>query len=208
METALPICTATEIFCSRKVVSRGSPVSMDIRLPSSLTNANPSQFRGPRVSIAMTTKRWLGGKSWYFCCLEDDACFAAAPAWVHVDGKLDAARESGTVASQARYLPLDQGISVLPSGLRLDPGINPVGSRVALIFALPNALWMMLLPCLRCRPALLLHDKPWFPRASTCEPQWQVWGMQMFAPKRSPVDTLMASLVIRKPTAVMGGTLS
>ena len=53
-EAALLICK--KILCNKKLVSRGSRVDAEMRLPSSLAKARPSGFQGPKVSMATGTK--------------------------------------------------------------------------------------------------------------------------------------------------------
>src|SRR5580704_16192894 len=97
-----------------------------------------------------------------------------------------------------------------PSGLSDEPGIRPEGSLVTGIPALLNALRIVSLTsaCLDWRPALLMHDKPCAPLASTCLPHMHVNGMHRLAPSRSPVATRMASLSSLKPSDDDGMTLS
>jgi len=63
----------------------------------------------------------------YFWRLRAAAWLAAAPAVILVDGRWDAASESGTVASQAKHFSLAHGIREAPSGLRDVPASSPTG---------------------------------------------------------------------------------
>src|SRR6218665_3415317 len=74
-----------------------------------------SAFTGPRVSKAMGTNTWVAGNNAYLAVLRTAACSAAEPAEIAVCDKYDAAQVWTTVASQAMYLPADQGMSVAPS---------------------------------------------------------------------------------------------
>jgi len=142
-ETALPYCTAMDSLWKRNVVSLGSPVTAVVRRPSSEMKLKPSEFHGPNVSTARGTKVCVDANAAYFCCFKVAAWLAAAPAEVHVVLRCDAAIVSAQVASQARHLPLDHGIKVAPSGLRLLPGIKPAGSLHDATLALVNALQTM-----------------------------------------------------------------
>ena len=53
--------------------------------------------------------------------------------------------------------------------------------------------------CLLVRPALLLHDNPWMPKASTIAPQGQPWGAHKFTPSLKPIATRTASSSSLKP---------
>ena len=209
-EETFPFCTAIETLCRRYEVSRGSLVTSEVRLPNSCRKFSPSTLCGPSVSTATATTWCVGVRSAYFCSFPTEACAAAAPAVTLVDGRCDIANVSGVVASQARHLPLAQGMRVTPSGLRLLPTIKPVGSLVEATSALINARCTMslIIACLWWRPALLSQERPWLPRAFTWALQRQAWGMHRLAPRRKPVATLIASLVILRPIAVIGGAFS
>src|SRR6218665_673549 len=86
-----------------------------MRRPNSERNSAPSAFTGPRVSKAMETNTWVAGNNAYLAVLRTAACSAAEPAEIAVCHKYDAAQLWTTVASQAMYLPADQGMSVAPS---------------------------------------------------------------------------------------------
>ena len=53
--------------------------------------------------------------------------------------------------------------------------------------------------CLLVRPALLLHDNPWMPKASTIAPQGQPCGAHKFTPSLKPIATRTASSSSLKP---------
>src|ERR1700759_5453686 len=147
-DDALPSCTATEILCSKKFVSLGSLATSVVRLPNSRMKSRPSTLHGPRVSMAIVTKWYVGDNALYFCPLRTAECAAAAPAELQVDCKCDIHRVSGVVASQARHLPLDHGMSGAPSSRKLDPASSPDGSFVAAMRALPRA---------RCTMSLIIE---------------------------------------------------
>src|SRR5215469_10906329 len=96
-----------------------------------------------------------------------------------------------------------------PSGLSEEFGIRPEGSLDTGTPALLKALRMVSFTCacLDCRPALLMHDKPCAPLASTCLPHGQMNGVHRVAPRRSPVAIRMASLSSRRPSDGTGITL-
>jgi len=127
-DTALPHCTAMESLCRRKVVSLGSPVTKVVLRPSSLIKSKPSVFHGPNVSIATGTKICVGANAAYFWCLRIPAWATAAPAELQVLVRWDWTTVSEHVASHVKHLPLDHGINVVPSGLKLLPAIKLVGS--------------------------------------------------------------------------------
>src|SRR6218665_2456799 len=83
-----------------------------MRRPNSERNSAPSAFTGPRVSKAMGTNTWGAGNNAYLAVLPTAACSVAEPAEIAVCDKYDAAQVWTTVASQAMYLPADQGMSV------------------------------------------------------------------------------------------------
>ena len=65
----------------RKVVSRMSPVTTDMRRPSSLRKMSASAHTGPKDSIAISTKKLLlMASSLYFANLRADNCSATKPA--------------------------------------------------------------------------------------------------------------------------------
>src|SRR6218665_2091361 len=113
---ALWSCTQMERHCKRKLVSRWSPETDEMRRPNSERNCAPSAFTDPRVLKAMGTNTWVAGNSAYFSHLRTAACSAAEPSKIVVYDKYDAAQVWTAVASQAMYFPADQGMSVAPSG--------------------------------------------------------------------------------------------
>src|SRR6218665_936692 len=127
---ALWRCTQMERRCKRKLVSRWSPETDEMRRPNSERNCVPSAFTGPRVSKAMRTYTWVADNSAYFSDLRTAACSAAEPAEIAVCDKYDAAHVWTTVASQAMYFPADQGMSVAPSGRLPSFRSRPDGSFV------------------------------------------------------------------------------
>src|SRR6218665_2012954 len=98
-----------------------------MRCPNSKRNSAPSAFTGPRVSKAMGTNTWVAGNNAYLAVLRTAACSAAEPAEIAVCNKYDAAQVWTTVASQAMYLPADQGMSA-PSGRLPSVRRRPDGS--------------------------------------------------------------------------------
>src|SRR6218665_2292738 len=84
-----------------------------MRCPNYERNSAPSAFTGQRVSKEMATNKWVAGNNAYLAVLRTAACSAAE---IAVCDKYDAAQVWTTVASQAMYLPADQGMSVAPSG--------------------------------------------------------------------------------------------
>lgn len=94
-------------------------------------------------------------------------------------GRLEEAKVSGQVTSQAKQRPRLHGVIVAPSGLCADPGISPDGSFIDGIPALLQALNIMSFTsvCLNWRlEALFTQDNPWAPRPSTGLPHTQVKG--------------------------------
>src|SRR6218665_2269962 len=71
---------------------------------------------------------WVAGNNAYLAVLRTAACSAAEPAEIAVCDKYDAAQVWTTVASQAMYLPADQGMSVAPSGRLPSVRRRPDGS--------------------------------------------------------------------------------
>ena len=64
----------------KKVVSRISPVTTDMRRPSSLQKVSVSAHIGPKDSIAIDTKIWIMASSLYFANLCADDCLTTNPA--------------------------------------------------------------------------------------------------------------------------------
>src|SRR6218665_961936 len=104
---------------------------MKCDVPTPKRNSAPSEFTGPRVSKAMGTNTWVAGNNAYLAVLQTAACSAAEPAEIAVCDKYDAAQVWTTVASQAMYLPADQGINVAPS------------SRLPLVHRRPDGSFML-----------------------------------------------------------------
>jgi len=67
--------------------------------------------------------------------LFDATLSAAAPAIADVASKCDAAIVSGTVTSNIKHFPFDQGMSVTPSGRFPSLLVKPSGSFDAVIIA-------------------------------------------------------------------------
>ena len=67
------------------------------------------------VSTATGTKRYLGISSRYFSILRLAACSAAAPAFLDVPLRCEAAWVSGEVASQRRHFPACHAVKMTPS---------------------------------------------------------------------------------------------
>src|SRR6218665_2608808 len=117
-----------------KGAAGGNFFRVDIRrqmkcdVPSPERNSAPSSFTGPRVSKAMGTNTWVAGNNAYLAVLRTAACSAAEPAEIAVFDMYDAAQVWTTVASQAMYLPADQGMSVAPSGRLPSVRRRPDGS--------------------------------------------------------------------------------
>src|SRR6218665_1046898 len=100
-----------------------SPETDETRRSNCERNSAPSAFAGPRVS-----NTWVAGNNAYLALLRTAACSAAEPAEIAVCDKYDAAQVWTTVASQAMYLPADQGMSVAPSGRLPSVRRRPDGS--------------------------------------------------------------------------------
>ena len=99
------------------------------------------------------------------------ALSAAAVALVDVSPMHGLANVSGMVLSHASGLPLVHGICVAPSGLLPSDLDKPTGSSTAGYCAFFTDLQMIsfIWACRICLGALLLHDKPCRPCASTIE---------------------------------------
>src|SRR6218665_1677095 len=85
---------------------------------------------GPRVSITAGWKTCVVGKAAYFSALRFAAWTDAGPTDAACGKMYDAAHVWTTVASNARYIPVDQGTRVAPSGLLPSVPNRPAGSRV------------------------------------------------------------------------------
>ena len=103
----------------------------------------PSSLIGPSVSTAIGTKRYLGISSRYFSIFRFAACSAAAPAFLKVPLRCEAAWVSGEIASQRRHFPACHAVKVTPSGRLASVRCKPSGSLVDGMFALDNALQIM-----------------------------------------------------------------
>jgi len=123
------------------------------------------------------------------------AISAAAP-----DSRADASTyESAdvqmTVTSQTTGLPDCHGISVMPSGrfpsVRLRPAVSFETEKPAEEKALATTSFKTW--CLAPVPGACLHTRLRMPHASTCAPQRQRRGAQIFIPSRIPTATLTAS---------------
>ena len=84
-----------------------------------------SALIAPVVSIATGLNVTVGLMSWYFSFLLSSDWLATADAAVVASVKLEGANVFGQVKSQARHLPCDQGMVVIPSGLRSSDGQSP-----------------------------------------------------------------------------------
>jgi len=84
METALPHCIATEIRWKRWIVSSGSSVMTEMRLPMSLIASIACWFQEPAVSIAVGMKTCVAVRSTYLAVFEFAALLAAEPASAEV----------------------------------------------------------------------------------------------------------------------------
>src|SRR6218665_425912 len=128
---ALWHCTQMERRCRRKFLSRCYLETDEMRRPNSERNSAPSAFTGQRVSKAKGTNTWVAGNNAIILVvLRTAACSAAEPAEIAVCDKYDAAQVWTTVASQAMYLPADQGMSVAPSGRLPSVRRRPDGSSM------------------------------------------------------------------------------
>src|SRR6218665_1623960 len=96
------------------------------------------------------------GNNAYLAVLRTAACSAAEPGEIAVCDKYDAAHMWTTVASQAMYLPADQGMSVAPSGrmhVKLCPALHNIFSylwvenRIFNKFKLKNLICVNIVKC-------------------------------------------------------------
>ena len=119
----------------------------------------------------------------------------------------DWANVSGTVKSHVDDFPCDQWISVAPSGRLPSVLDSPTGSLHARTCALSMTLRRMssIKDCLTCRGALILHDRPWRPLASTWDPHTHWWGWQMEVPSRYLTATRISSADSLTLTEANGG---
>src|SRR5664279_2043744 len=114
--------------CNKKLVSRESPVTDEIRFPASLMKAKACEFQQPDDSTAIGTNMCERIKSAYLVFLSMAALSAAAPACWAVESIYDVAKVSEIVTSQTRPRPLDHGTIVAPSGRLPSDLVNPTGS--------------------------------------------------------------------------------
>ena len=112
---------------------------------------------------------------------------------------------------RTRNIPCDtsahfQGTNVIPSVLFSSFKNRPVGSLEAGTPDRMHARKIMSfnILCLLVRPALLLHDNPWMPKASTIAPQGQPCGAHKFTPSLKPIATRTASSSSLKPQEETG----
>ena len=110
-----------------------------MRFPISCTSSIALSFREPPVSMETGKKMCEFSKVLYLAHLLITARSAAAPACMAVSCMCESAYVSGTITSQAKGLPLSQGIKVASSG-RLPSCMSPKGSLTAGISARFTAL--------------------------------------------------------------------
>src|SRR6218665_803822 len=163
----------TESLWKRKEVSRLMPVEREGRLPISPMKSSADRLYSPKVPIATGRKIKELGSPAYFRVLRSAACSAAEPPNEARRSMYEAAQLWATVASHARYLRCDHGISVTPSGLLPSDLNRPRGSLVLGTPAFTRACHMMsLMAKWRCdRPWDFLHTSPWWPSGPTSAPQ-------------------------------------
>ena len=153
-----------------------SSVSNVHHRPISSINSVAYLSHVPAVSIAIGTNMCVASSSRYFFHFIYAACIAALPASNAVDWRWEAAYVSGIVTSDARALPLDQGINVASYGRLPFCMMSPVGSLCIGILARLIALHMMslIIEWRWWRGVDRLHDRPCRPLASTALPHAQV----------------------------------
>ena len=205
IEKAFPLWTAREMRWRRNIADRASKFTAVILRPSSRTSSNPFSPQAPDVSIAIGTKSIPAGKSEYLVIFFSSAIFAAEPAEILEAWMCEIAKVSGQVASHARHRPFFQGTVVTPSGrFPVTPALvhRPVGSRVARTSALRNARCIMPLIWLwrDCRPALFLHERPWWPSDVTMVPQQHWCGWTKWIPNLN-LNIILKTLFTKRPTA-------
>ena len=144
---------------------------------------------------------WTALIAWYFICLSIAAHSDAAPGELAVIWRRDAASVSGHVTSHVKHLTIFKITNVIPSVFFSSFKNRPFGSLGARTPDRMHARKIMSfnILCLLVRPALLLHDNPWMPKASTSAPQWQLWGAHKFTPSLKPMATRTASSSSLKP---------
>src|ERR1700743_3319986 len=120
---ALHLLTARPNLCFKKEGALRSPVSLARRPPISAHRDSADGPHTPNVSIAMGAKIKSPDKasSAYLLFLRASALIAAAPAASELCLRCDGSKVSGQVKSHTRYLPLDQGSRVAPSGVLPSP---------------------------------------------------------------------------------------
>ena len=206
MHAALPFCSAIDKRWNRNEVSHLSPVTSEMRLPSSWKNSTASWHHTPVTSHANGANMWFLAHSSYFAVLTRSA---AAPAWTDVSYRDDAANVSATVTSHAMFLPRPHGTIEAPSRrfLAMEPSFflkekqRPVGSFWACIFARPKERQIASFKrlCRTCLPLPFLQMKQWWPRASTLLPQMQSCGRHTGAPILNPTAMRSSSFSRERP---------
>ena len=153
-------CVTPEILLPSSVMN--SCVTPEILLPSSVMNFKANSFQAPPVSIAIGTKWCVLSRSVYFVrfvfrrsvcrCCRSRRCIAN----IRVRKRI----WDGHVPSQR--LASRSWIMIAPSGLFPSDRDKPTGSLTARYCAFLMDLQMIsfICACLICRGALLLHDKP------------------------------------------------
>ena len=104
-----------------------------------MTNSSPTEQIGPRDSTATGTNTNALDRSAYFLIFSSAAISAAALATWTVPFKCESAKESDTVASQARHRLSDHGIIVNPPGRCSSELARPLVSKTDGTPALPRA---------------------------------------------------------------------
>jgi len=156
--------------CQRKVVSRGSPVTVIDRPPTAFKKSLADEWVVPWVS-----KMWVAGRSEYLEVFLLAAASAAPPADWDDMWTYESASVLTTVTSQVSGWPACQGVRVNPSVL-----VKPHGSFVTRTPAVVRDRAMTSLIAWWCLIILLgacLQTKPWRPWMSTGDPQWQVYEL-------------------------------
>jgi len=110
---------ATEMRWKRWIVSSGSCVMTEMRLPMSSVASIACWFQEPAASMATGMKTCVAERSAYLAIFEFAALLAADPAWAEVASMCGSAKVSGMVTSHAMGFTLDHGSNVTPSGLLL-----------------------------------------------------------------------------------------
>ena len=211
MHAALPFCSATDKRWNKNEVSRLSPVTSEMRLPSSWKISTASWHHTPVTSHANGANMWFLANSSYLAVLSRVAHSAAAPAWtVRREWQIWCRKRVGH-----RHIPRNisyrgpMGQSKAPSGrlLAMEPSFflkekqRPVGSFWACIFARPKERQITSFKrlCRTCLPLPFLQMKQWWPRASTLPPQMQSCGRQTGAPILNPTAMRSSSFSRKRP---------